>query len=251
VNIALAPNAVRVLQHIGVLHELRDLGYNYEQLAVTNAHGQQLGLMYNGSAKEYNFKALRIHRSEVHKALLRECKAQGVKVRFGMRLTKLEEGDDEVKLEFANGQVEYAEFVVGADGVYSSVRPFVVDCELTYSGFMGIIGMRIVRERLHESINGVHFPNFFFGKTGFVAMMPSDYHGKELDFFSTMPYRSHKRQEWEDLNKNKGELHRIINERFGSRWPEFIGQICREYNPKDLSQHPYVHSSSFSSSPPH
>jgi 2-polyprenyl-6-methoxyphenol hydroxylase-like FAD-dependent oxidoreductase len=114
VNIALAPNAVRVLQHIGVLRELRDLGYNYEQLAVTNAHGQQLGLMYNGSAKEYNFKALRIHRAEVH----------------------------------------------------------------------------------------------------------------------------------------KGELHRIINERFGSRWPEFIGQICREYNPKDLSQYPYVHSS-FPSSPPH
>jgi L-2-hydroxyglutarate oxidase LhgO len=36
-------------------------------------------------------------------ALLEEAQAQGVEVRFGMKLTDLREGDIGVKLTFANG----------------------------------------------------------------------------------------------------------------------------------------------------
>ena len=124
-NIALAPNAVRVLQHVGVYHKLRDEGCSYEQLAILNAHGQQLGRLLNGSEKYYNYAALRIHRAKVAKALLEECEEQGVDVNYGMKLTGIEENATGTKLNFDNGQTAEADFTVGADGIYSQVRPYV------------------------------------------------------------------------------------------------------------------------------
>lgn len=63
--------------------------------------------------------------------------AQGVEVYFGMKLTDLREGDIGVELTFANGQTTEAEFTVGADGVYSKVRPCIMKSELDYSKFTG------------------------------------------------------------------------------------------------------------------
>jgi 2-polyprenyl-6-methoxyphenol hydroxylase-like FAD-dependent oxidoreductase len=117
VNIALAPNAIRVLQHIGVYHILREHGCTYETLAVSNSRGQELGSLLHGSEKYYNYSALRVHRAKVQKALLAEAKSQRIDVNFGMKLTDLEEDDTSVKLTFANGQTAQADFVVGADGV--------------------------------------------------------------------------------------------------------------------------------------
>ena len=51
VNIALAPNAVSVLQHIGVYHTLRAQGCTYERLAVSNSRGQEIGSLAHGSER--------------------------------------------------------------------------------------------------------------------------------------------------------------------------------------------------------
>ena len=125
-NIALAPNAVKVLQHISVYHALRAQGCTYEKLALSNSRGQELGSLFHRSEKHYNYAALRVHRAKVQVALLEKAQAQGVEVHFGMKLTNLREGDIGVELTFANGQTTEADFVVGADGVYSKVRPRIV-----------------------------------------------------------------------------------------------------------------------------
>ena len=240
VNIALGPNAVRVLQHIGVYHTLRAQGCTYEKLAVSNARGQELGNFFNGSEEYYNYAALRIHRAKVQKVLLEEAKAQGIEISFGMKLIDLKEEDTGVKLTFANGQTAEADFVVGADGAYSKVRPHVVQCELNYSGFMGIIGMKIDKHTLRHSAKTTHFPNFCYGRTGFVAMMPANAPATELDFFSTMPSPPRSRKEWEDLGKNPDELQKIIRGRFGQNWPEHIKGVAADYPKEQLALYPYV-----------
>jgi hypothetical protein len=65
VNIALAPNAVKVLQHISVYHALRALGRTYEKLSLSNSRGQGLGSLFHRSKKHYNYAALRVHRAKV------------------------------------------------------------------------------------------------------------------------------------------------------------------------------------------
>lgn len=119
-------------------------------------------------------------------ALLEKAQAQGVEVHFGMKLADLREGDIGVELTFANGQTTEADFVVGADGVYSKVRPRIMKSELDYGGFTGIIGMNIDKHTLWESAQTTHFPNFCYGQTGLVAMMPANVPATELDFFQCL-----------------------------------------------------------------
>ena len=238
VNIALGPNAVRVLQHIGVYHTLRAQGCSYEKLTISNARGQVLGSFFNGSEKYYNYAALRIHRAKVQKVLLEEASLQNIDIKFGMKLIDLNEKDTGVKLTFANGQTAEADFVVGADGVYSKVRPHVIQCEIEYSGFMGIIGMTIDKDRLRSSAKTTHFPNFCYGQTGFVAMMPANVPATELDFFSTMPAPARSRKEWEDLGNDFDELQKIVRSRFGQNWPEHIRGVAADYPKERLALYP-------------
>jgi 2-polyprenyl-6-methoxyphenol hydroxylase-like FAD-dependent oxidoreductase len=238
VNIALAPNAVRVLQRMGVYHTLRAQGCTYEKLAVSNSCGKELGSLLHGSERYYNYSALRVHRAKVQRALFDEAKTQGIDVNFGMKLTDLEEGTKSVSLIFANGQTAEADLVVGADGVYSKVRPHVVDCELEYSGFMGIIAMDIDKATLRESARTTHFPNFCYGQTGFVAMMPANVDATELDFFSTMPAPARSQQEWDDLASNPAELQKIVQGRFGQGWPEHIMGVAQEHPKEQFALYP-------------
>ncbi|KKP00432.1 hypothetical protein THAR02_07462 [Trichoderma harzianum] len=239
VNITLAPNAVRVLQHVGVYDIVRTQGYSYENLHMSNARSQALGTLLQGSPKHFNFASLRVHRAIVQKALLDELKAQGIPVVFGKKLVQLHEDKDFVELEFADGTKTRASFVIGADGVHSRVRDAIMDTETSYSGFMGIIGMGVKRESLHKSAAQMPLPSFIFGGRGFVAVMPSDYKGTVVDFFSTMPYPARSRKEWDELASDKTKVQEILQQRFGDQWPKFICDITMEYNKEGLNLLPF------------
>ena len=82
-----------------------------------------------------------IHRADLQKTL---SAAFGVEnLHLGCRLVNLVEQPDAVVLEFANGRVEHADIVVGADGVRSTVRRWVTGADdAVYSGtsaFRGIV----------------------------------------------------------------------------------------------------------------
>ncbi|MFI6599608.1 FAD-dependent oxidoreductase [Nonomuraea sp. NPDC050536] len=61
-----------------------------------------------------------IGRAELNLRLLEAAQLPGVRVRFGQRLTALDERTG--RLEFASGLVEKAQVVIGADGAFSAVR---------------------------------------------------------------------------------------------------------------------------------
>ncbi|PMD45776.1 FAD/NAD(P)-binding domain-containing protein [Hyaloscypha variabilis F] len=237
VNIALAPNALRVMQHIGVYDELRTIGYSYEEMSMTSARtGQQLGSFFNGSEQHYNFAALRIHRREVQATLRREARAQGIEIHFNVKLLRVvEETEKMVKLEFDNGEIVETEFAIAADGIYSRVRKHVLDVELQYSGFVGILGMYMERKLLDESIKNFQLPMFCFGNTGMVAVFPCKNLGTEIDMFSTFPYPARSREAWEALANNKEEKQAIMMEKYSrGGWPEFISRVYKEHVPKNL-----------------
>ena len=71
------------MDHIGVYDSLRTPGYNYEELASTNDAGHVLSKLLNGSKREYNFPALRIHRTTVREELVRGVERQGIEAHWG------------------------------------------------------------------------------------------------------------------------------------------------------------------------
>jgi salicylate hydroxylase len=82
-----------------------------------------------------------IHRADVQKILSAALGAEHL--HLGCRLVNIIEQPDSVVLEFANGRVEHADLVVGADGVRSTVRRWVTGADdAVYSGtsaFRGIV----------------------------------------------------------------------------------------------------------------
>jgi 2-polyprenyl-6-methoxyphenol hydroxylase-like FAD-dependent oxidoreductase len=189
-NIALAPNAFRVLDRIGVYEALRTSGFNYEEIAFLSRSGAELGRFLNGSSSQYNFPALRIHRTTLREELVRQVKKAGIPLHREKKCvgvvsetTASNEDDGSATIRFEDGEAVTARFVVAADGIHSRVRHFVAPnvAEPSYTGMMGV-GARIMADTLGDlgSNHSFHLPCMFFGENGTFAVMPSNFDGKEL-----------------------------------------------------------------------
>lgn len=231
-HISLAPNALRVMQHIGILEKLQKIGNSYEDLHLRNAGGGRIVTFHNGNKGDYGFAAMRIHRRDVQRVLIEECQAKGISIRHGMKIQSISEDspDGKVKMRFANGETAQANFVVGADGLHSIVRENIVKGSASfYAHMIGITGY-LQKDQLHPSVNSIELPSHFIGHNGFIAIMPSDVSGNEVGFFSTMDFSDEKsRQEWDELFKNKDAIRSIISERFckENSWCELTDSLCK------------------------
>ncbi|KAK9235883.1 hypothetical protein V1525DRAFT_434239 [Lipomyces kononenkoae] len=244
-NIALAPNALRVLDHLGIYDRLRLLGYNYEELGFTNGSGMILGKLWNGSQKVYNFPALRIHRSIVKEELIRECEKKGIEIRWGKKCTGVEEErEGSAVVRFEDGETVEAQFVVGADGIHSKIRPFMFPgTDPIFSGLMGVMGTVMVQNlnSLCET-HGLDLPCMIFGAKGSFAIMPASFGGNELGYFATLEAKDRGRTGWQMLEKNQAELKEMLHERFlpeKNGFPVLVKELVEKTASETLTSWPF------------
>ena len=238
-HISLAPNALRVMQHIGVFEKLKATGYSYKELHGSNAQGARIATFFNGSEKLYGYKAMRIHRRDVQRILTEEVESQGFEIRHGMKLASIREtgAADKVELTFQNGQTAQADFVIGSDGLNSVVRKHIAPkSESIYTHMLGITGF-LPREALHPSVKDMELPVHFIGRSGFIAVMSSEVAGQEIGFFSTIDFpEEHTREEWNELLRDKDKIRTIIQERFCEEmdWNQVVDSLGRTAEAKSL-----------------
>jgi 6-hydroxynicotinate 3-monooxygenase len=85
--------------------------------------------------KEYGASYLTVHRGDFHE-LMTGAVAPGT-IEFNKCLSGIEELDNEVRLTFADGSVETADIVIGADGVNSKIRDHLLGAEPPrYTGYV-------------------------------------------------------------------------------------------------------------------
>lgn len=253
-NIALAPNALRVLDHVGVYDIVRNQGFNYEELCFTSGQGHLLGKFLNGSIKTYHFPALRIHREVVKQALRRKVEEEGIPIYYEKKATKVvEETDSNATVEFEDGEKVTADFVVGADGIHSHIRPFFNDCKPEFSGLMGIMGT-VDASHLQDIDHGLQIPCMLFGDTGSFAIMPSSFDGKEVGYFATIEQQDRGRDGWKKLEENTSELKDMLSERFlfkkDNNWPDLVKALSERTPTETLTSWPFFsvpHMDKFSS----
>ncbi|MCJ1394007.1 hypothetical protein MMC18_006884 [Xylographa bjoerkii] len=242
-NVALAPNAQRVLDHIGIYDTLRNSGCNYEELYFTNSAGTVLGKFLNGSQKAYNFPALRIHRTVVRDELIAELGRQGIPVHYNKKCIGVKKDtENEVTVSFADGETVVAEFVVGADGIHSRIRPHIApDCEPRFSGLMGVMAT-VMADQLKDINMDLHLPCMIFGASGSFAIMPSSFTGDEVGYFATIEATDRSRAGWTALENNKQEMVNMLAERFltsGTKWPKLVQALCERTPPETLTSWPF------------
>ena len=122
-GIQMAPNAVKVLRHLGIEARLRDTAFQAD-FAISRSwdSGTETSRLALGAEVERQFGApyLFLHRADLHAAIA-EIVPSGV-VHLGMKLAAIDQDGSGVDLRFADGSRFRADAVIGADGVHSLVR---------------------------------------------------------------------------------------------------------------------------------
>ncbi len=148
--INLCPNAVRVLDGLGVGAALRDRGHiPTHRNSLVYDTGKETSRTELGAA-EARFGAPQImtHRADLLSAL--EAAVPPGSVRLGARVVALEPDADAVTLVFEDGVRVAAAGVIGADGIHSVVRAHLFGNERpTYSGMTAYRGI-VPKSRLPD-----------------------------------------------------------------------------------------------------
>lgn len=123
-GLQLAPNAVRVLQRLGV--ELDGFAVRPAAIEMRRWSGGELimSTALTGCTQRYGAPYLTVHRADLHEALLRQVPVGAV--RLDARLVRIEETPSGVTLRLHDGRSARADLLIGADGIHSVVRERLV-----------------------------------------------------------------------------------------------------------------------------
>jgi salicylate hydroxylase len=128
-GIQLGPNAVRVLQAMGVGPALAQVEARPSQLEVRNAvSAELLGTLPLGDTalSRYGADYLTVARADLQDLLLHAVQSHGtVQLHLNAQLNHVEQNTDAVHVRTANGLALQAHVLAGADGLWSHVRPYV------------------------------------------------------------------------------------------------------------------------------
>jgi 2-polyprenyl-6-methoxyphenol hydroxylase-like FAD-dependent oxidoreductase len=154
-GIQLAPNALRVLDELGVLAEVSAGAVRPPAATLRDATtGEVITRLEFDDAFEakYGYGYLVTHRSDLHRAITTAALAtELVTVKTNARVHRLKEGTSDVTIELESGDVLSAEAVIGADGLHSVVRKHVTGGDdVVYVGdfaYRGTVDYEAVAER--------------------------------------------------------------------------------------------------------
>jgi 6-hydroxynicotinate 3-monooxygenase len=129
-GIHLSPNVMMVMRRLGIEQALSDIGLHPESFCSRQwDSGEILFELKLDAAAEAHFGAayINVHRGDLH-AVLESALKHG-SVAFGHKLQSVSESDGVATLAFTNGVTVEADIVVGADGVNSTLRGFLLGPE--------------------------------------------------------------------------------------------------------------------------
>lgn len=133
-GLVLSPNAMQVLNWLGLSHEVLQVGWNITKGNLTNAVGNLAQFIdVHAFSRKYGYGMVVVHRGKLQQLLANQLKYSPVFT--GKKLTKLTQLNDRVQVLFGDGTTAEADFVIGADGIRSTTRRLVFgEKTLRYSG---------------------------------------------------------------------------------------------------------------------
>ncbi|MBZ2196158.1 FAD-dependent monooxygenase [Occultella gossypii] len=136
--LTLATNGIDALRAIGADGRVLEAGFPTAAMTLRSHTGKRLGTTSTGSALADGTVSQTLRRADLVRALRAEVEARGIEIRYGRRLVGLDAGPARVRAEFDDGTVAEADLLVGADGIYSTVRRLALpgSPEPAYSGLV-------------------------------------------------------------------------------------------------------------------
>lgn len=149
-GIWLAPNALQVLDYLGILEEVLKSGNAIDRITIGKADLTSLSDSFQDVfKKEFGFSTIAIHRATLQKILVDKLPKE--KISFGKGFQSfVVQNDKSILINFRDDTTIPTDFLIGADGIHSKVRKQLFPQSSTrYSGqtcWRGIADFTIGKE---------------------------------------------------------------------------------------------------------
>lgn len=144
-GIQIGPNVTRILQAWGLGAALAQVAAFPRQLQARDAQtGQVLGTLNLSERAQalYGAPYATLHRADLQELLHRAAQGAGVDLRLGQSLRSWHAGEASVQVNTLEGQQLQANALIGADGVWSTVRQQLLGNDPAgYSGYLAYRGL--------------------------------------------------------------------------------------------------------------
>ena len=124
-GVQLGPNVVKVLHGWGLAKALAEVAAFPERLQVRSAlSGELLGTLRLGAvmAERYGAPYATVHRGDLHGLLLQAVQQTAARLQSGCPVLAYSQNQHAVSVKFSTGQAAEGAALVGADGLWSTVR---------------------------------------------------------------------------------------------------------------------------------
>jgi len=140
-TLVLWPNALRILQRWRLADDIIAMGVRNVTMSVRTMSGKKLyELPLHSLENKYGFPVVTILRSDLH-SLLIDRLGEG-HIHWGQEFESAEQDDQQVRAHFTNGDSVEGELMIGADCIYSKVRPIITgNVALRDCGYVAYRGM--------------------------------------------------------------------------------------------------------------
>lgn len=122
VGIIQQANVVRAMAGLGIIDEYLAAGFGFDWLEAYLPSGERVARIPAPRLVEGVPANVGISRRRLHDVLAARATAAGAKIRLGLTVSSLQNGADKVAVEFSNGEAIDYDLVIGADGLYSTIR---------------------------------------------------------------------------------------------------------------------------------
>ncbi|WP_026567632.1 FAD-dependent monooxygenase [Bacillus sp. UNC41MFS5] len=154
-GIQLAPNAIEVLDRLGVKEEILKHAVLPKRLVLKDVYtAKELATLDLGEGfqKEFGQPYIVLHRSDLHRVLYEACqKRSNVKFFTNQSIQMAEQKGDSVTIVNQHGETFTAEAVIGADGVKSNMRKLFIEDEPVNSAYVAYRGTIPIEEVANNS----------------------------------------------------------------------------------------------------
>ena len=121
-GVALQPNGIRMLRHLGLGSELMRFGARWRDPQIRRADGSLIAVMWADEAAEIECYGL--HRADLLSMFVARLPAATIATDH--QCVAFEQDEREATITFANGRRVTADVIVAADGIHSKLQAFVV-----------------------------------------------------------------------------------------------------------------------------
>ena len=223
--VMLSPNALKVLDALGIYSRVRGKGFNFETLEYRDVDEDldRVREVYEfGGEQKYGYKALRIYRHVLIDELLAMLAENGISLKYSMKFKRVvKETDKQVTWEWADGTQQSASLLIGADGIHSTVRKYLYpDLEPKFIGMAGITAAVPTSQlKLPE---GYHIPvTFTTKKYGAFVIAPQEVDGSEVLIGKQKRLEDRGKEEWAAVLADKQSLVEFLQQN-AEEFPEIV-----------------------------